>query len=317
MGSTVAFLVPVYQSEKTIKGCLDSILGQTQTDFEVVVVDDGSTDNSAAIVDEIASKDSRVRLVRNRVNAGVAHSLNVGVDHTDADLVARLDADDEAATSRLQTQLERMKASPAIGVCGSFVTYIGRTTAHDRLARVPVEHEDIQAQLRETMHSPFYHPSVMFRRSLVLEAGGYRTFFKNAEDYDLWLRLSRQTTFANIPLPLTRYRLSTQGATMSRLKEQRLYALLAKRSAAEPHRDLADLWTDLTNAADDAEMAAFARKEYRHFAAELVDLGYPQQAFRLLVGARRELGNSAAARFAASQTVARLKARIGRRRMRT
>lgn len=311
MAATTAFVVPMYQAERTIARCLESIRAQTVTDLEVVVVDDGSTDTSPDIVAALARADPRIRLVRNPSNQGVARSLNVGLAATEAELVARLDADDEAAPTRLERQIELMRSSPEVAVCGSFVTLIGRTPRHDQVAEVPIHDDEIRAELRDSIHCPFYHPSVLFRRRMVLDAGGYRELFRNSEDYDLWFRLAGEGSFHNIPEPLTRYRLSPHGSTLARVREQRLYALLATNAAAEPDTDLADLWARLRSSVDEPAMASVVRKEQLHHATQLADLGHPGQALALLVRARDELGASAVPRFALGRTRRRLRTLLG------
>ena len=307
--STIAVVIPVYQSEQTVAACLASVLGQTLRDFEVVVVDDGSTDRSADIVADVARRDGRVQLIRNDINRGVAESLNVGLSATDADLVARLDADDEAVPTRLERQVELLGSAPEVVVCGSFVTYMGRTAGRDSVGQVPVSDAQIRRTLRDTEHSPFFHPSVVFRRPTVVSVGGYRGFFANAEDYDLWLRLAPEGAFHNIPVPLTRYRLSTRGASLSRLREQRLYARLARIAADVPEKDLAELWDELVSDLDESEMTAYLTREHRQQASLLADLGHPLAAAALLLRSRRQIGARASLEFVAH----RLTRAVGRR----
>lgn len=298
MEPSVAFLVPVHQARATIAGCLDSMLGQTVGDVEVVVVDDASTDGSAEVVRRYAQADHRVRLLTNPTNRGVAHSLNVGLRATTATYVARLDADDEARSDRVERQLQVMEGSSGIGVCGSDVTYIGREPGRDLPAPpVPTGDAEIRAELAGTTRSPFHHPSVMLRRDLVLAVGGYREYFRNAEDYDLWLRLAPHCSFANIPLPLTRYRVSPLGASLARAVEQHRYAMLAKASAEQPGASLEDLWTELAARPDDGVTRASVRRQHQHAAALLADLGYPRQALGLLLRARADIGWAPALRF--------------------
>ena len=153
----------------------------------------------------------------------------------------------------------------------------------DSVGEVPVSNNEIHAVLKGTLDSPFFHPSVMFRRSAVVEVGGYRGFFANAEDYDLWLRLSPTSAFCNIPIPLTRYRLNTHGASLRRLREQRTYALLAKAAFENPTRNLADLRQEVSADADETAMRMYLQREYRQHADHLADLGHPREATELLL----------------------------------
>jgi hypothetical protein len=133
----------------------------------------------------------------------------------------------------------------------------------------------------------------MYRRRMILSVGGYREVFRNAEDYDLWLRLAPTSAFLNVATPLTRYRLSLKGASLPRLREQRMYALLAKHTFLNPDTDLRQLLDELTGNVDETEMSAYLRSEYTQYTTQLVRLGHRRAALRLLVAARKDLGYTA------------------------
>lgn len=311
MRPAISVLVPLHQAEGTIGRCLESLLQQTFTDLDVWVVDDGSTDGGAAVVEEVARRDARVHLLRNDRNRGVAATLNVALHASSAGLVARLDADDEALPQRLAEQHAFLAAHPEVGVCGSFVQYAGRP-GREVLGTVPVTHAEIERTLRTTTSSPFFHPSVLMRRDVLLAVGGYREWFGNAEDYDLWLRLLGRCELANLPQPLTRYRLSPAGASLGDLARQRRLALVAKASSERPDVALDDLWAEVVAGESATGTAALERRERTKFATLLAEVGYPVEATRYLVRSRREVGRLAAARFVAGRARGSLRRRLGR-----
>jgi len=125
-----------------------------------------------------------------------------------------------------------MRTRPEVAVAGAFVYHMGRTPAHDRLVKLPVDHAEIVATLPTS--NCFYHPSVILRRDRILSLGGYRPEYKNAEDYDLWLRAARVYRLANIPVPLLRYRFSITGMSLGKKWEQALFAQMAAVSHLNP-----------------------------------------------------------------------------------
>ncbi|MEX2556617.1 MAG: glycosyltransferase [Actinomycetota bacterium] len=229
---SVTVLLPIYNGARTLRQAVDSILRQDGPELELLLVDDASTDGSAAIVREYARRDARVTAVVHERNVGLAGTLNEGLERARYELVARIDQDDEALSQRLRVQAEFLGAHPEVAVAGSWVFHMGARPDHDRLIRLPTEPEEIAEILpRENC---LYHPSVMLRRIVVLEAGGYRGEFKNAEDYDLWLRLARTHKLANVGQPLLRYRFSVDGMTLSRKWEQLYYVHLAQAAGGDP-----------------------------------------------------------------------------------
>lgn len=296
MPPAVSVVIPFFDAERTIGHTLESLRRQTLPDLEVVVVDDGSTDRGPDVVERLARTDHRIRLVGGTGRRGVAAALNVGLQHAGAPFVARLDADDEAEPDRLERQLAALTADPALVVCGSQVTYLGRR-GRGVLGRVPLGDEEIRRELDDTLHSPFFHPAVTMRRAGLEEVGGYREVFANSEDYDLWLRLRHVGRLLNLEAPLTRYRVSPHGATLSRLREQRRYALLARAAADAPGRSLPELREEIWSGSRDAEVERFVVKEQRAFATLLADLGHPVAAVAHLVRVREDVGTSAAPRL--------------------
>lgn len=228
----VTVLMPVYNGEAHLCEAVDSILAQTFTDFELIVVDDGSSDATPKILEDYARKDTRVRIVHNEQNVKIAASLNKGLMLARAPLIARMDADDVSLPERLAEQVRFMTVREAITLCGSFM----RIYDTNELWSLPEENDYIRARL--LFWNSFYHPTVVFRKEEVLrltdgyaeEASGY------CEDYDLWIRLAEhsEVRFANIPQALVRYRqghkvLSPQHGFRWRNCQKNIYARQLQR----------------------------------------------------------------------------------------
>jgi glycosyltransferase involved in cell wall biosynthesis len=229
-------LLPVYNGGAFLQLAIESILNQDERDFEFLLIDDCSTDQSAKIIRHYAESDGRIRPVFHRENAGLAATLNEGLREARSDLIVRMDQDDVALAKRIGTQVEFMSERPEIAVAGSFVYHMGLRPADDRLVQLPIKHEEIVRTLdRENC---IYHPSVILRRERILSLGGYRAEFRNSEDYDLWLRVAKVYQLANIPEPLLRYRFSVSGMTLGRKWQQALYTHMAVISSRYPERSL-------------------------------------------------------------------------------
>ena len=189
---SISVLLPVYNGEEFLEECLGSLAEQSLEDFEVVVVDDGSTDGTAEILKRWSDQDTRLR-VSTRPHSGLVECLNAGLSDCRGDLIARMDADDMAHPKRLELQSLAFKEAPDLDVVASLVTHFPDETLREGLRIYEtwlnslVTHDQI---LRERfIESPIPHPAAMVRRSVLDEAGGYREV-GFPEDYDLWLRLA-------------------------------------------------------------------------------------------------------------------------------
>lgn len=218
----------VYNGMPYVRHTLDSLLQQTFRQFELVVVDDGSTDGSPRVLAEYASKDNRIRVLRNERNLKLPESLNRGLRACRAALVARADADDLYEPDRLERQLQVMESQPETGVLGAGGWEID---AYGKVVtRFACPASDGLIRLILPFRCCLSHPVVMYRRDLVLEAGGYSEEFLKVEDYDLWARLLPRTRFANLQLPLWRYRNlpSSESRSYSDADESRMRSISAR-----------------------------------------------------------------------------------------
>lgn len=284
----VCVLLSVFNAKKTLAQAIDSILGQTFRDFEFLIIDDASTDGSSEMLRRYESRDSRIRLVRHDQNAGLTQRLNEGCRLTECELIARMDADDEALPERLATQVEFMDSHPTVALAGTFIYAMGRRVKYDHLFVYPSDHEVIKKKLRED--NCIAHPSVMFRREAVLSAGLYRPEFKAAQDYDLWLRLSRRYEIVNIPVPLLRYRFVVSGITLARKWEQYYYVFLAKLSDERPNEPLEKLEPEARARHESNDRQYFLSCVAKGTAEELIRLRHWGEAVAVLRKFYREIG---------------------------
>ena len=200
----ISIILPVYNAEAYVREAVESILAQTFTDFELIIINDGSTDGSEAILRELAARDTRIVLVE-RPNGGLVLALNDGLEMARADLIARMDADDVAMPERFAFQHARMVEEPELAVLGSFIRVMNKAGNVIRLREYPLTPKAAARHVEKDC--PVIHPAVMMRRDAVLEAGGYRKAFLHAEDYELWLRMiDLGYAIANLSQPLLNYR---------------------------------------------------------------------------------------------------------------
>lgn len=195
---TVTVLLPVYNGADYLDAALASILGQSFKDFELLVIDDGSTDLTPEIIG--ACRDDRIRYIRHERNLGLIATLNEGLGLATSKYVARMDADDVCHPQRLEMQHRFMEEHPEVGVVGTAVRLIDRESQRGPVYQFPELHDVILWAL--SFVCPMAHPTVMMRRDLVVSAGGYSISAVHAEDYDLWERLAARTRFANLPQAL-------------------------------------------------------------------------------------------------------------------
>jgi len=291
----VSVLLPVYNPGGYLGTSIESVLAQSFADFEFLIIDDCSTDGSRETIARYARRDSRVRAILHERNEGLAATLNEGLRVARSELVARMDHDDESLPERLRIQVDFMRAHPEVAVAGSFVYHMGATAADDRLVELPETTERIRQTLLS--YNCLYHPSVILRRMPVLELGGYRAEFRNGEDYDLWLRVSKRYEVVNIARPLLRYRFVPAGMTLSRKWEQLGYVYLAQAAhqreddSVEDARELAQQMLVTT------DRRYFMGEVAKGTVAELVALRMWWSAVVIAVQFARELGPRRAARL--------------------
>ena len=221
----ISVILPVYNGEKFIGEAIESILNQTFTDFELIIINDCSIDNTEDIV--FSYKDKRIRYYKNERNLQLIASLNKGIKLSTGKYVARMDADDIALSKRLYEQFVFMEDNLEIVACGTWAISFGNS--REKLIKVPVEHSSIF--LYSFLRNPIIHPTVMIRKCYLSQNNLlYSHEFKHAEDYKLWVDLMKLGKLANIPKVLLKYRLSSDQISNKFAEEQRRIATKIKYS---------------------------------------------------------------------------------------
>jgi hypothetical protein len=241
----VSVIMPVFNGERYLPEAIDSVLAQTFVDFELLVVDDASTDGTRALIEKYAAKDTRIRARFMEVNSGAIGARNEALRLSKADLIANMDADDVSLPGRFAAQVEFLHRHPDIAAVGSYVRVVDEYGALHSTKRYPTN--SALAAWALFFFNSLAHPAVMMRRQELLDAGAYPEASRGtwAEDYDLFTRMSRRAGLANIPAVLLHYRQSSQNTTSRHWERQEQEASrIVQRSVRE--------FTDIDIALEDA-----------------------------------------------------------------
>lgn len=211
----VSVLLPVYNAENYIAEAIDSIFEQTLEDFELIVIDDASTDKTIEILNSF--QDERLQLHLSHENRMHAYRLNQGIDLAKGNYLAIMHGDDVAHPKRLERQVEFLDSNPDVGVCGTWYRAFG---AQERIIQPPVEDKDIRLE-HLLNNSALGHPTVMLRHSVVRKSGlRYESDCVPAEDYWYWAKLSQVTRFANVSEVLLSYRIHSEQIGQQKVNKQ-------------------------------------------------------------------------------------------------
>jgi glycosyltransferase involved in cell wall biosynthesis len=297
----VSVVMPAYNGEQYIAEAIDSVLSQTFENFELIVVDDGSTDRTQEIVARY--DDARIRYELNDRNRRIVYTLNKGIQMAKGKFIARMDADDICFPERFERQVAYMEQHPDIGLCASGMILFGNVS---REMAYPVTPEEISCHL--AFYSCIPHPTVMFRREMFIRKGLlYSEEMGEAEDYELWARASQYIRMANIGQPLLRYRMHPHQGTVVNQVGVSLYSDNVRRSQlARLHIVPSEaefavhqfVCLGVNRSQFDAEDIAIAHRELqigwvdRLMRANEEAKAYPMEAFRtLLMGYRSKLSS--------------------------
>lgn len=204
----VTVLLPVYNASAYLRECIDSILNQTYTDFELLVINDGSTDNSEEII--LSYTDKRIRYVKNETNIKLIATLNKGIDLATGKYIARMDSDDICLPQRLEKQVAFMEANGMVGVCGTWVKTLGLEKDYE--VKFRQGHDEIKFQLFFSNY--LHHPTVMLRKSVLTEHNIKYGNYLHIEDYEMWVRMSRLCNIEILPQVLLIYRCHGQNISV-------------------------------------------------------------------------------------------------------
>jgi glycosyltransferase involved in cell wall biosynthesis len=227
----VSILMPAFQVEKYVGKAIESILAQTYPHWELIILDDGSTDTTPEIIQGYAVLDPRIQFHR-REHKGLVDTLNKGIELAKGKYLARMDADDIAHPGRLEKQIIFLEEHPKIGILGTAVRTVDE--AGGVVGFLSVDTTDLEIRWRALLMNPFIHPTVMMRREvLLLNQLEYDPSAEAAEDYDLWVRILQVTRGANLKSELLDYRIHPQSITSSFQEVLNTTSLKIARKACE------------------------------------------------------------------------------------
>lgn len=209
----VSILMPAYNAGKYLASAVESMLQQTFRDFELIIVDDGTTDGSFDSLKN--TTDNRITIIRNIKNKGLINSRNIAIEHAKSPLLACLDADDLAMPTRLERQVEAFRDDSDLAVVGSRAYLIDETDNIFDVIDVPTTHEEIQRNILRC--NSIIHSSVMMRTDVIKGLGGYPDGYPLAEDYALWLRVIEKHKVINLPDRLTQYRVHDRQVSQKKI----------------------------------------------------------------------------------------------------
>jgi len=223
MPPNVTILMPVYNGVSYLQEAVDSVLGQTYSDFTFLIIDDASTDQSVNLI--LSYSDNRIRLIRNEKTLGQISTMNKGLQLAEGDYIARMDQDDICLPTRIERQVALLNSNPKVAVAGSWMWLInGEGKRLQVIERELPSYANFMFELLR-QRGILAHPSVMLRRNIVVELGGYDPQLPLSEDFDLWTRIAGAGYDAKIvPEPMIYYRVHAeqQSAVQKRIQEESL-----------------------------------------------------------------------------------------------
>jgi len=228
---TITVLMSVYNEQAVfLKKSIDSIINQSFSDFEFLIIDDGSTNQECIMVlKEYKAKDKRINLIKNEKNSGLTKSLNKGLRVSKGKYIARIDSDDMADTHRLKKQLYFMEKNPEYALCGSWAHIINED---DKIIGEKKFHTSYEKIKKNLLYFNFFtHSSLFFKKDIALENGGYNDKIKKAQDYDLILKISGKYPVANIPEFLCFHRTHSESISSKGKKKQEWFAIISRLRA--------------------------------------------------------------------------------------
>ncbi len=209
----ISIVMALHNSEEYVEDAICSVLNQTFSNFELIIVNDASTDNSLEIIKKIAKKDHRVIIIDLLKNVGVSNARNVALDKARGEFIVIMDSDDVCKPYRLEIQIDFLEKNLDYGVCGSWLQILNEN-GEQEVWRSPIDHFDILAH--QLFYNAIYNPTVMIRASILRESNiRYDTSYAVAEDYNLWHSLHKLCKFKNIPKVLLWYRKLNDGKSLS------------------------------------------------------------------------------------------------------
>ncbi|MDA3855180.1 MAG: glycosyltransferase [Candidatus Woesearchaeota archaeon] len=204
----ISVVMPVYNSGKFLEKAIKSILNQTYKNFEFIIIDDSSKDKSQSIIQKYKKQDKRIKFYKTKRNSGCTHALNIGLTYAKGKYIARMDADDISIKTRFEKQLNFIQKND-LDVCGTNIDMIN-------FQGINMGKRDYISNIKRSIkyESPFAHPTVMFKRDLIIKYGPYDERYRVSQDYDLWLRFfANHAKFGVLNEYLLKYRIHPESTT--------------------------------------------------------------------------------------------------------
>lgn len=212
----VSVIMPAYNAERYIAEAIQSILDQTYSRFELIIINDCSQDHTLDVVKRFALKDKRIKVFSNDENLKLSKSLNRGIRESRGKYIARMDADDVSLPTRLEEQVIYMEEHPDVGILGAPMNIVNEKG--DLIGKREYLKKDADIRKKIFYFSPFCHPVIMLRKSVLNKSGLYDHYYNPAEDYDLYFRVGKYSKFANLSVPLINYRVIENSMTTGGMK---------------------------------------------------------------------------------------------------
>jgi glycosyltransferase involved in cell wall biosynthesis len=247
----VSVIMPVYNGELYLREAIESILNQTYINFELLIINDGSTDRSEEIIKSY--HDPRIKLINNEKNLKLIASLNKGMTLATGKYIARMDSDDISLPQRLEIQVNFMEENHHISVCGTWVEFLDEdTNTKKMICKFPTA--SLELKYHMLFRCSFIHPSVMMRASDFQEQNiYYDSDYPCSEDFELWNRINDSMNFYNIPRVLLQYRVTKNGISRKHYYEQKLNSAKVRfRIYKEKGIEVGDEFYDVSNLSIDS-----------------------------------------------------------------
>lgn len=250
MNTLVSILIPVFNAEKYLAEAIESILNQSYSDFEFLIINDGSNDKSEEII--LSYSDQRIRYIKNESNLKLIKTLNKGIQICKGKYIVRMDADDISHPERIQKQVEFMESNPDIGICGSWFETFGEVDTS--IVRYKETHDEIMTKMLYQCH--LCHPSIILRREIFDDPDMYfDENYPHAEDYDFYLKVSKKWKFHNIQEAILKYRIHNESVSNKNKSIQIKNSLIIKKR----------FFTELHTQATDEQVEAFEYLNYQDY----------------------------------------------------
>lgn len=220
----ISVVMSVYNDGKFLPEAIESILNQTYKDFEFIIVNDGSTDNSLDVMKSYEAKDDRIKVINLEKNEGFCSALNHGIEAATRPWIARMDSDDISVPERFEKQVAFLEDNPDIIVLGTYVSHINAKGDILSVNAVgPITREEMQERIQKAHPVYVMHGTVLMRRDIVQKVGGYDVKFVAGEDIELFARMVKHGTILAIPEPLYLYRIHGASMSMTKMFKQKTY----------------------------------------------------------------------------------------------